>query len=72
MSGNPLFTSFSVLYFSTLDINVTHSTCLVQGNKSTIKETPSPLRCQYPSSFATGISAGQFCRPPHPDQPLQK
>ena len=26
MSGNPLFTSFSALYFSTLDINVTHST----------------------------------------------
>jgi len=29
MSGNPLFTSFSVLYFSTLDINVTHSTWVV-------------------------------------------
>jgi len=26
MSGNLLFTSFSVLYFSTLDINTTHST----------------------------------------------
>lgn len=28
MSGSPLFTSFSVFYFSTLDINVTHSTCV--------------------------------------------
>jgi len=26
MSGNPLFTIFSVFYFSTFDINVTHST----------------------------------------------
>jgi len=28
MSGNPLFTSFSVFYYSTLAINVTHSTWL--------------------------------------------
>jgi len=28
MSENPLFTSFSVFYYSTLTINVTHSTWL--------------------------------------------
>jgi len=33
MSGNPLFTSFLVLYFLTLDINVTHSTCLECAEK---------------------------------------
>jgi hypothetical protein len=31
MSGNPLFTCFSVFYYSTLDINVTHSTCNERG-----------------------------------------
>ena len=31
MSENPLFTSFSVPYFSALDINVTHSTWGVWG-----------------------------------------
>jgi hypothetical protein len=31
MSENPLFTRFSVFYFSTLDINTTHSTCNERG-----------------------------------------
>ena len=50
------FKPFRAYYLSLRDIKTTVSTCLVQGNKSTIKETPSPLRCQYPPSFATGIS----------------
>jgi len=41
-----LFQSF---YFSVLDTNAIDSICLVQGNKSTIKETPSPLKMPIPT-----------------------
>jgi len=38
-SGNPLFINASTTsYFSTLDINTTHSTCPLQGN--TTKDKP--------------------------------
>lgn len=49
-----VFKPFSYIYFSTFDINTTHSTWTVPGNKSThpIRSTRYPLPCSISRSLA--------------------